>query len=124
MIAQLHLWIILVTLLDIFFRVERRSNWEWYGFSGANVGYTRLMTTLKAHFDGQVLVPDQSVDLPIGFPLEITIRPLALAVPRSATLELIKQWESEDEAISPQQKDEEERVFDAIERKGIARVRV
>lgn len=82
------------------------------------------MTTLKAHFDGQVLVPDQSVDLPIGFPLEITIRPLALAVPRSATLELIKQWEREDEAISPQQKEEEERVFDAIERKGIARVRV
>lgn len=91
---------------------------------GATVGYTQRVTTLKAHFDGQVLVPDQSVDLPIGFPLEITIRPLALAVPQSATLELIKQWESEDEAISPQQKDEEERVFDAIERKGIARVRV
>ena len=93
-------------------------------FSGANVGYNERMTILKAHFEGQVLVPDQSINLPVGFPLEITIRPLASAVPRSATLELIQQWESEDDALSPEQKIEDARVFEAIECQGIARVRV
>ena len=34
------------------------------------------MTTLRAHFDGRVLVPDQPVDLPSGQPLEIQVRPI------------------------------------------------
>jgi hypothetical protein len=32
------------------------------------------MTTLKAHFDGEVLVPDEPVDLPRGCTLEVMVR--------------------------------------------------
>ncbi|HUO09566.1 MAG TPA: hypothetical protein VM008_14750 [Phycisphaerae bacterium] len=32
------------------------------------------MTTLKAHFDGHVIVPDEPVDLPMGRTLEIQVR--------------------------------------------------
>ena len=32
------------------------------------------MTTLQAHFDGRVLVPDGPVDLPKDRPLEIEVR--------------------------------------------------
>ena len=35
------------------------------------------MTSIKAHFDGRVLVPDEPVELPIGCPLEVQITPLA-----------------------------------------------
>ncbi len=31
------------------------------------------MTKLRAHFDGQVLVPEQPLDLPIGVPLDIDV---------------------------------------------------
>jgi hypothetical protein len=31
------------------------------------------MKTLKAHFDGKVLVPDEPVDLPINRPLELRV---------------------------------------------------
>ena len=34
------------------------------------------MTTLKAHFDGNVLVPDEPVDLPLNRPLEVRVAPL------------------------------------------------
>ena len=34
------------------------------------------MTTLKAHFDGKVLVPDEAVDLPVNCPLEVQVRPI------------------------------------------------
>jgi hypothetical protein len=33
------------------------------------------MTTLKAHYDGKVLVPDEPVDLPVNRPLEVVVRP-------------------------------------------------
>jgi hypothetical protein len=32
------------------------------------------MTTLRAHFDGRVLVPDEPVDLPVGKSLELVVR--------------------------------------------------
>lgn len=35
-----------------------------------------MTTRLKAHFDGNVLVPDQPVDLPIGCPLEVEVSAL------------------------------------------------
>lgn len=34
-----------------------------------------MMTTFRAHFNGQVIVPDQPVDLPVNEPLEISLRP-------------------------------------------------
>jgi len=30
--------------------------------------------TLRAHFDGKVIVPDEPVDLPVGAPLEVEVR--------------------------------------------------
>lgn len=33
--------------------------------------------TLRAHFDGNVIVPDEPVDLPIDSPLEILLKPAA-----------------------------------------------
>ncbi|MDB5302744.1 MAG: hypothetical protein JWM97_293 [Phycisphaerales bacterium] len=35
-----------------------------------------VMTTLRAHFDGKVLIPDDPVDLPKDRPLEIYVIPL------------------------------------------------
>ncbi len=34
-----------------------------------------MMTTIRAHFNGQVIVPDEPVDLPVNEPLEISLRP-------------------------------------------------
>ncbi|HWE94530.1 MAG TPA: hypothetical protein VG269_11255 [Tepidisphaeraceae bacterium] len=34
------------------------------------------MTTLRAHFDGRVLIPDAPVDLPTDRPLEVHVIPL------------------------------------------------
>ena len=31
------------------------------------------MTTIRVHFDGRVLVPDEPVDLPINQPLRISV---------------------------------------------------
>jgi hypothetical protein len=31
------------------------------------------MKTLKVHYDGSVLVPDEPVDLPLNLPLELTV---------------------------------------------------
>ncbi len=36
--------------------------------------YDILMTTIRAHFDGKVFVPDEPVDLPIGKRVEIPVR--------------------------------------------------
>jgi len=30
--------------------------------------------TLRAHFDGKVIVPDEPVDLPVDAPLEVEVR--------------------------------------------------
>jgi len=41
--------------------------------------YLGGVTTLKAHFDGKVLVPDEAVNLPLNCPLELHIRPVSTA---------------------------------------------
>jgi hypothetical protein len=33
-----------------------------------------MAITIRAHFDGAVIVPDEPVDLPIGEPLELELR--------------------------------------------------
>jgi hypothetical protein len=33
---------------------------------------------LRAHFDGRVIVPDEPVELPVGRPLEVSLRPLSV----------------------------------------------
>jgi hypothetical protein len=34
------------------------------------------MATLKAHFDGKALIPDEPVDLPLNCALEIQVKPI------------------------------------------------
>jgi hypothetical protein len=34
------------------------------------------MTTINAHFDGRVFVPDEPVDLPVGTPLRVHVEPI------------------------------------------------
>jgi hypothetical protein len=35
-----------------------------------------MMVTIKAHFDGKVIVPDEPVDLPVGRWLEVQVTPM------------------------------------------------
>ncbi len=35
--------------------------------------------TLKVHFDGKVLVPDEPIDLPLNCALEVQVKPLEMA---------------------------------------------
>ena len=41
------------------------------------------MTTLTAHFDGKVLIPDKPVKLPMNCALEVRVQPLQNGVPLS-----------------------------------------
>ena len=34
------------------------------------------MTTLTAHFDGKVLIPDEPVNLPVNQPLKVSVSPV------------------------------------------------
>ncbi|MEI6390931.1 MAG: hypothetical protein WCT12_07480 [Verrucomicrobiota bacterium] len=42
------------------------------------------MTTLTAHFDGKVIIPDQPVSLPVDCALEVRVQPLQKRVPLAA----------------------------------------
>ena len=42
-----------------------------------NYGNFVTMTTLTAHFDGRVLVPDEPVKLPVNQPLRISVVPMS-----------------------------------------------
>ncbi len=35
--------------------------------------------TIRAHFDGKVFVPDETVDVPVGAPLELQVEPVPCA---------------------------------------------
>jgi hypothetical protein len=35
-----------------------------------------MALTIRAHFDGKTIVPDEPVDLPVNEPLEVELRPL------------------------------------------------
>ena len=39
------------------------------------------MTTLTAHFDGKVLIPDEPVNLPVDCALEVRVQPLRPLTP-------------------------------------------
>ena len=41
-----------------------------------------MIVTIRAHFDGKVIVPDEPVDLPVNQPLKVQLRPIA---PQGAT---------------------------------------
>jgi hypothetical protein len=36
-----------------------------------------MSLTIRAHFDGKVIVPDEPIDLPVNQPLEVELKPLA-----------------------------------------------
>lgn len=41
-----------------------------------------MKKSIRAHYDGKVIVPDEPVDLPVNHPLEVSLTPLAgAAVP-------------------------------------------
>jgi hypothetical protein len=42
--------------------------------------------TLRAHFDGKVLVPDEPVDLPVNCALEVEVKPAGAPSPASKPL--------------------------------------
>ena len=89
--------------------------------------YTEIMTTLKARFDGQVLVPEQPLELPTDCLLEVTVQPIETATPallQQRTLDLMRQWEREDADVSPDQVAQDERIAAEIERDGIERTQL
>jgi hypothetical protein len=47
------------------------------------------MKTLKAHFDGKVLVPDEPVDLPVNRPLELRVESLGKSPDAPAALDAL-----------------------------------
>jgi hypothetical protein len=52
------------------------------------------MMTIRAHFDGKVFVPDETVDVPVGTPLRVTYERVAPSVePRPRTgAGIVDQW--------------------------------
>jgi hypothetical protein len=52
------------------------------------------MTVLKAHFDGKVLIPDESVNLPLNCTLEVHVKSVAAENrrPLAEVAELLKQF--------------------------------
>jgi hypothetical protein len=42
-----------------------------------------MSLTIRAHFDGKVIVPDEPVDLPVDQPLEVELKPIEAEVDRS-----------------------------------------
>lgn len=59
-------------------------------------------TLIRGHFDGKVIVPDEPVELPVGEPLEIVLRPVPAAdVPLSdAEVERRLYWLRQLEPVS------------------------
>jgi hypothetical protein len=50
-----------------------------------HVKETAMPVTIRAHFDGKVIVPDEPVDLPVDQPLQVELR---LAEPEAASLSM------------------------------------
>jgi hypothetical protein len=42
-----------------------------------------MALTIRAHFDGKVIVPDEPVDLPVDQPLEVELKPIEAEADRS-----------------------------------------
>jgi hypothetical protein len=42
-----------------------------------------MSLTIRAHFDGKVIVPDEPVDLPVDQPLEVELKPIVAEEDRS-----------------------------------------
>jgi len=50
------------------------------------------MTTLKAHFDGKVLVPDEPVNLPVGCALKVRVEPMRKKPPGRIPCSGLSKW--------------------------------
>jgi hypothetical protein len=68
------------------------------------------MTTLRATFDGRVIVPETPVDLPIGQVLEVDVR--AAGELRPGSPELVLKLMKEGPPISKEDADELERLIE------------
>ncbi len=40
-----------------------------------------MSITIRAHFDGKAIIPDQPVDLPVNEPLELSLRQMPVYLP-------------------------------------------
>jgi hypothetical protein len=56
------------------------------------------MTTIRAHFDGRVLIPDGPVDLPKDTPLEVDVRVPSEAGGLSAIAQIASEFPANPEA--------------------------
>lgn len=48
--------------------------------------------TIRAHYDGRVIIPDEPVDLPVNEPLEFDLRPSPACLPWNP-VESAEAWE-------------------------------
>jgi len=74
----------LFRLHSVFTQVVRFDSWHTGRAS------TTTMTTVNAHFDGKVIIPDEPLDLPPNQPLIVSIEPVAEK--RSGAKDSVLSW--------------------------------
>jgi len=50
-----------------------------------------MTTRMRVHFDGKVFIPDEPVDVPIGQPFEVSLRPVE-PTSASGSLAAVADW--------------------------------
>ena len=70
-----------------------------------------MTTTLRVHFDGRVLVPEQPVDLPIGQSVEIRIQDFAPPTIANKTVAALLAIMSEEPRVTAEDTAELDRVM-------------
>jgi hypothetical protein len=50
-----------------------------------------MSITIRAHYDGKVIVPDEPLDLPVDQPLEVVLEPVVEAGSESSSQQTIKE---------------------------------
>jgi hypothetical protein len=60
-----------------------------------------MTTTVLAHFDGKVFVPDEPVDVPVGTPLRVHVEAVKDA-PESKVTPAPRKWQPLDVQIDPE----------------------
>ncbi len=53
-----------------------------------------MTRSIRVHFDGKVLVPDEAVDLPVGCPLQVEVHDSVDTKPQGSPAELARWIES------------------------------
>lgn len=80
----------------------------------------KKMTTLRARFDGRVLIPETPVNLPTGSVLELTVVEAGTAEAPAGNLEKLKMWLRKPPSVT----EEDIRALEAAINSGRQNVRV